>query len=71
MPEPHLPLIRMVRPDLENIPVHPLSAGYSVRWYCEGDREVWARIEQKAETHLPPPVRGQLTLLATMTICAY
>ncbi|RPI61483.1 MAG: GNAT family N-acetyltransferase [Planctomycetaceae bacterium] len=39
----------MVRSDLENIPQHPLPAGYSLRFYRDGDAATWTAIEQAAD----------------------
>ena len=36
--------LRMVRPNLENLPALALPAGYGMRTYCKGDEVHWARI---------------------------
>ena len=36
--------LRMVRPNLENLPKLELPAGYGIRTYLEGDEVHWARI---------------------------
>ena len=36
--------LRMVRPNLENLPELELPAGYGMRTYCKGDEVHWARI---------------------------
>lgn len=36
--------LRMVRPNLEDLPALELPAGYGMRTYREGDEEHWARI---------------------------
>ena len=36
--------LRMVRPNLEDLPVLELPAGYGMRTYRKGDEEHWARI---------------------------
>ena len=36
--------LRMVRPNLENLPKLKLPTGYDMRTYLEGDEEHWARI---------------------------
>ena len=36
--------LRMVRPNLENLPALELPAGYGMRTYCKGDEVHWARI---------------------------
>ncbi|MDE0019556.1 MAG: GNAT family N-acetyltransferase [Candidatus Poribacteria bacterium] len=36
--------LRMVRPNLENLPALALPAGYGMRTYRKGDEEHWARI---------------------------
>ena len=36
--------LRMVRPNLENLPALVLPAGYGMRTYCKGDEVHWARI---------------------------
>ncbi len=37
--------LTMVREDLENIPLYPLPAGYSFRWYQAGDEEHWIALQ--------------------------
>ncbi len=43
----------MIRPHLDGIPQHPLPAGFSFRWWREGDRETWVRIHTLAEKLVP------------------
>ncbi|CAN5590746.1 GNAT family N-acetyltransferase [soil metagenome] len=40
--------LRMFRPNLDDVPVVALPAGYSIRLYRDGDRENWAKIETSA-----------------------
>lgn len=42
--------VRMVREDLEDIPVYPLPVGYRMRRFGEGDRRTWLRIERASES---------------------
>ena len=41
--------VRMVREDLDAIPVFEVPEGYSLRWYEEGDAVHWMRIHQTCE----------------------
>jgi GNAT superfamily N-acetyltransferase len=41
--------VRMVRPDMANLPQHPLPPGYTTRFYRPGDRDAWLRIWRRAE----------------------
>jgi GNAT superfamily N-acetyltransferase len=48
--EPVIP-IRMIRPDLVDLPDHKLPAPYSLRWYRPGDERDWVRIAQRADIY--------------------
>lgn len=41
--------IRMVRPDLRDIPQHTLPAGFRWRWYRPGDERLWVAIHEVAD----------------------
>jgi GNAT superfamily N-acetyltransferase len=43
--------VRMIRENLDDIPDHPLPAGYSIRWYQPGDEEVWQKIQSLADRY--------------------
>lgn len=42
----------MTRPDLENIPIFDLPAGYGIRPYLNGDDRIWWDIHERAEPFL-------------------
>lgn len=41
--------VAMVRPDMADIPQHPLPAGYSMRMFRPGDEATWVRVWQASE----------------------
>ena len=45
--------ITMIRSSLAGIPIHPLPAGFLIRWYRPGNAATWVRIQTAAETSLP------------------
>ena len=49
--DPNMENVRaaMVREHLDDIPIHPLPAGYSMRFYRRGDKKTWVRIHRQAE----------------------
>lgn len=48
-PGRHLDLIKMARPNLENIPEHEFPPGYAARWFHAGDEAHWLRIQSLAD----------------------
>lgn len=48
--EPNLP-IRMVRPNLRDVPQHALPAGFRWRWYQLGDEALWVAIHEVADRY--------------------
>jgi GNAT superfamily N-acetyltransferase len=48
LPENYISVI-MLRDDLEAIPDFPFAPGYGLRFYREGDRETWARLQRLSE----------------------
>ena len=49
--EKAIPVV-MIRSTLENIPAHPLPAGFTFRWYRPGDGALWTTVWQAAEKWL-------------------
>ena len=47
--------LRMVRPDLEDIPTFEPPAGYTLRRYEPGDEEAWVEIERQADRYNVQP----------------
>jgi len=45
--------LRMVRPDLDNLPEFPLPPGFRLRGYRTGDRSRWEEIIAATQLHLP------------------
>lgn len=43
--------VGMIRNDLEGLSEHPLTAGYSLRWYRPGDEQHWLRIQAAADEY--------------------
>lgn len=43
--------VRMNRENLDDIPDCPLPNGYSIRWYGQGDENVWLRIQSLADEY--------------------
>lgn len=41
--------VKMVRTDLEKIPLFAVPAGYSIRWFRAGDETPWTEIQSAAE----------------------
>jgi GNAT superfamily N-acetyltransferase len=44
--------VTMIRDDLEGIPQFPLPPGYTIRWYQDGDEELWLEIERASEEYI-------------------
>jgi GNAT superfamily N-acetyltransferase len=44
--------ITMVRDNLEDIPHFHLPPGYAIRWYQNGDEELWSEIQRASEDHI-------------------
>lgn len=44
--------VRMVRENLENLPVHPVPEGFQVRLYRAGDEHNWVAVQKAAERHI-------------------
>ena len=44
--------ITMINEKLENIPQFCLPSGYTIRWYQDGDEEVWLDVQRASENHL-------------------
>jgi GNAT superfamily N-acetyltransferase len=44
--------IRMIRPDLRNVPACPLPEGFAIRMYRDGDADAWVRIWRQSDTYL-------------------
>ena len=53
--------LKMVRWDLEDLPVVPLPAGFQLRGYQEGDQEIWRQIHLAADrfNEIPPSLFAQ------------
>ena len=51
MDKPLLVELSMVRQTLDRLPVYPIGAGFSLRYYCPGDEFHWTRIQQEAERY--------------------
>jgi GNAT superfamily N-acetyltransferase len=43
--------IAMIRPDMADIPQHPLPEGFSIRNYRPGDEEAWVAIHELADQY--------------------
>jgi len=43
--------VRMNRENLDDIPDCTLPAGYSIRWYRQGDEDIWLRIQSLADKY--------------------
>lgn len=52
-PEERSLSLRMIRPTLDDIPVHEVPAGYSIRGYERGDDKSWTAIQRASEPFLP------------------
>jgi GNAT superfamily N-acetyltransferase len=46
-------VLRLVRTDLDGLPAHQVPAGYGLRFFGDGDEEVWLALQQAAEPMLP------------------
>jgi len=44
-------LVSMIRENLENIPQFSLPSGFSIRWFREGDAELWLQIHSVADLY--------------------
>ncbi len=44
--------VTMIRHHLDGIPQHALPPGYSFRWYQDGDREAWVRVQERSERYV-------------------
>jgi GNAT superfamily N-acetyltransferase len=44
--------VTMTREHLEDIPQFHLPPGFTVRWYQDGDEELWLEIERASEDHI-------------------
>lgn len=54
--------VSMVRENLQDLPIFPLPAGFSLRFYRPGDDRTWTRIQQEAERYhevTPELFRGE------------
>lgn len=49
-PEDNVP-VRMIRPHLRNLPVHPVPPGYRIRAYRPGDEHAWVAIQTAADRY--------------------
>ncbi|UCF16129.1 MAG: GNAT family N-acetyltransferase [Phycisphaerales bacterium] len=43
--------VKMTRENLDDIPEYPWPAGYSTRWYRQGDEDIWLRIQSLADQY--------------------
>jgi len=41
--------VTMIREHLENIPQFPLLSGFSIRWFQDGDEQVWQQVQSVTE----------------------
>ena len=46
-------MLRLVRTDLDGLPMHEVPAGFGLRFFGDGDDEVWLALQQAAEPILP------------------
>lgn len=44
--------VKMIRDNLDNLPDHPLPAGYTLRWFQPGDERHWTAIWKESEKFL-------------------
>jgi len=47
--QPGTKRVMMLRPDLQNIPKHPLHSPYTIGWYKEGDEQQWLEIKAESD----------------------
>jgi hypothetical protein len=41
--------VTMIRDDLDHIPQFHLPQGYAIRWYQDGDEDLWLKVQRASE----------------------
>ena len=44
--------VTMIRDDLVHIPQFHLPQGYAIRWYQDGDEDLWLKVQRASEDYI-------------------